>query len=372
MEWGAANGGRDDLGAIRKLGGNAVRLYASIGQEKSKNKDHSKFLDYAHSQGIHVLVGVDSGNTRACTKFDCHDVFDGIMTASFQQGFLQHNESTGPRWHPAIAMVILLNEPDFLGADPNCPKGPDKKGLAWCRVKAVLSALDGTLTAEKKAGIKNPVNLTTTWSFGVFESIDKKVNGPGYFGFQDMEASTMDPSIADGYKPKNDDLRTAYMQRWVHGVNVQAPFDYVYETISAQYGPYSKAPWFIGELGEGNQDFPTMSKDLKDCVERAKQDENFLGAATFQFQTAYQKGGSETHFGLFALGKTKLGEENVCLSLPDGGEHCETHEVYCTTPVLDFLPVALRNRAAAVAKAWNGTLPKSRCKDSDEVLTVSI
>eukprot|EP00439_Symbiodinium_sp_Y106_P054464 s4023_g7.t1 len=40
--------------------------------------------------------------------------------------------------------------------------------------------------------------------------------------------------------------------------------------------------------------------------ERAVDDSLFLGAAVFQFQTAYSKGGSELNFGLYSLGTRKL------------------------------------------------------------------
>ena len=44
---------------------------------------------------------------------------------------------------------MLLSRPDFFGGHPQCqPAG------AWCRVKAVLSALDGVLAREKEAGVR--------------------------------------------------------------------------------------------------------------------------------------------------------------------------------------------------------------------------
>merc|ERR1712061_628182 len=126
----------------------------------------------------------------------------------------------GDRWHPAVSMLVLLNEPDSFGGYPNC-----KPSGAWCRVKAVLSALDGVLAAEREAGVEaGRVKLTVTWSFGMMPSIDGKEGGPGLFGFQDTVAGIANPSIAK-YVPRTSqaDLEKAFNTRWIHGVNTQAP-----------------------------------------------------------------------------------------------------------------------------------------------------
>ncbi|CAE7418863.1 unnamed protein product [Symbiodinium natans] len=126
--------------------------------------------------------------------------------------------AAGPQVFPGFAM----GEPDFFGNDPRCP------GHApWCRVKAVLSGLDGLLAAEREAGIRpGRVKLATTWSFNNTDSIDGKCKKcPGYFGFQDMLAAVADPSIAK-YVPHTPakDLSAAFDKRWINGLNVQAPW----------------------------------------------------------------------------------------------------------------------------------------------------
>jgi len=57
-QWGSD--GRNDLGVIKKLGGNALHLYHSFGYGPHTN--HGKFLDAANDQGLNVLPGVDSDN----------------------------------------------------------------------------------------------------------------------------------------------------------------------------------------------------------------------------------------------------------------------------------------------------------------------
>ena len=62
---------------------------------------------------------------------------------------VEHGHRAGYYWHPAVALVVLLNETDGFGSLPECrPSG------AWCRVKAALSALDGVLAAEKEVGVE--------------------------------------------------------------------------------------------------------------------------------------------------------------------------------------------------------------------------
>lgn len=92
---------------------------------------------------------------------------------------------------------------------------------------------------------------------------------------------------------------------------------------------------------------------MRSMEEKAMSDQNFLGSAFFQFQTAYSKGGSELNFGLFSIGKRKIGETGeVC----DRKSHCRTWPVYCLgtkLPWFDAEP-ALGKRAEALATAWGG------------------
>merc|ERR1740121_1171707 len=266
----------------------------------------------------------------------------------------------GDQWHPAISALILLNEPDFFGSDPNCqPSG------AWCRVKAMLSALDGVLAAEREAGVKaSHVRLTVTWSFGMMPSIDKVESGPGLFGFQDTIAGIANPQIAD-YTPRTSqqELEHAFKTRWMHGVNTQAPWSFVKEVIGNKYADrFSPIPWFIGEYGAMGQPATTIQSDLEDMQTTAETEgSDFAGAAFFQFQTAHFKGGSELNFGLFTLGSEKLWEIDPPCDIVGQLQpfRCPTTwPVYCLSDDLTWLPGSIGHRAEAVAAAWHGSLQK--------------
>merc|ERR1711971_510402 len=156
-QWGSD--GRDDLGTMAGLGANAVRLYHSLGL--GVQHDHGGFLDHAQSISLNVMPGYHTEMVTLhglCPKFDCFMAWKNATLQGFKFGFKR-----GDQWHPAISALILLNEPDFFGSNPMCnPTG------AWCRVKAMLSALDGLLAAEREAGVKaGRVKLTVTWSFGM-------------------------------------------------------------------------------------------------------------------------------------------------------------------------------------------------------------
>merc|ERR1712156_1371577 len=124
------------------------------------------------------------------------------------------------------------------------------------------------------------------------------------------------------YTPRTSlaELQEAFKMRWVHGLNTQAPWSFVKAVVSSAYSRFLPVPWFIG-------------------------------AAMFQFQTTYWKGGAEMNFGLFGLGEEQIGEtgevcENGCRSWP----------VHCLTTKLSWLPGSKANRAQAVATAWGGSI----------------
>merc|ERR1719183_211046 len=243
-QWGPS--GRDDLGAIRALGANTVRLYHSIGTEEKHV--HGGFLDHAHELGLDVLPGVHS--YLSCPGHNCYDSWKNAIKASFQLGF-QRNGT----WHPAVSTITLLNQPDFTPCD----------GAAWCRVKKALSAMDGLLDAEKEMNVKpGRVKLTVAWSFASLTSVDGRVTGPGVFGFQDMVAVIANPSLAR-YAPKTPltSLALAFKERWVHSMNTQAPWSYVQEVVSAHYAQFLPHKWFIGEYGANGQTQTVIQNDLQ-------------------------------------------------------------------------------------------------------------
>jgi len=339
-QWGPK--GRNDLGVMARLGANAVRLYHSLGLEM--NTDHGGFLDHAEAVGLNVMPGYHTYMT--CPEYNCFEPWKKATLEGFKFGYKK-----GDSWHPAIAALILLNEPDFFG-------GPKD------RVRVMLSALDGVLAAEREAGVApGRVKLTVTWSFGMRESVDGKLVGPGTFGFQDTVAGIADPQIAD-YTPVStrEELQEAFRTRWVHGMNVQDPWSFVKAVVLSEYQKrFAPIPWFIGEYGANGQEAATIQADLEEMQSLAEEEgSGFLGAAFFQYQTAYFKDGPELNFGIFSLGEERLGD----ITAPIDKEACPscntTWPVYCLGTNLSWLPGTMADRAEAVAAAWHGSLGPSR------------
>merc|ERR550539_1304392 len=356
-QWGEK--GRDDLGMMAELGANSVRLYHSMGLKVER--DHGKFLERAQELGLNVMPGyhTEAANYPGqCPEFDCFETWKAATLHGFAQG-LQKDDS----WHPAVAVLILLNEPDFFDAVPKCqPSGP------WCRVKAAISALDGVLAAEKEAGVgAGRVKFTVTWSFAMRESIDGKVTGPGNYGFQDMVAVVEDPEIAH-YTPRAPlwELEQAFRTRWVHGLNTQSPWNFVRDVISQDYSRFLPIPWFIGEYGGNGQDEDVIRADLASMQTHALGSDAFLGAAFFQFQTTYWKGGAEKNFGLFGLGEDQVGETGEVCEMG-----CRAWPVHCLTTKLSWLPGSKAHRARAVAAAWGGSIDHSSLCSTDRRLAVA-
>lgn len=299
--------------------------------------------------GLNVMPGyhTESSNYPGhCPEFDCFATWKAATLQGFEHGFQR-----GDSWHPAVAALILLNEPDFFESAPKCqPQG------AWCRVKAAISALDGVLAAEKEAGVSaGIVKFTVTWSFAMRESIDGKMTGPGSYGFQDMVAVVEDPQLTN-YTPRAPlkILQEAFRSRWIHGLNTQSPWSFVRDVISQNYDQFLPIPWFIGEYGGNGQDEDLIRADLQSMQSKAREDDSFLGAAFFQFQTTYWKGGAEMNFGLFGLGDDQIGETGEVCELG-----CRTWPVHCLTTKLTWLPGSKANRARAVATAWGGSIDHS-------------
>ncbi|CAK9087112.1 unnamed protein product [Durusdinium trenchii] len=355
-QWGPS--GRNDLGLMKALGANAVRLYHSLGLDGKGS--HQGFLNRAQKLKLNVMPGFHSTEPAMCDHFDCHDAWKAATLKGFKQGFLVDN-----RWHPAISTVILMNEPDFYDNDALCTD----RG-AWCRVKAVLSAMDGLLQAEEEAQVlPSDVKLTVTWSFAMRTSIDGKVQGPGTFGFQDMVAVMEDPSLVK-YTPRTPmkKLREAFHSRWIHGLNTQAPWNFVSDFVTNHYKLYDNfggLPWFIGEYGANGQAESLIISDLESMDQKAASDERLrrgsLGEDHIsrpQSITELSKGGSELNFGLFSIGDRKIGETGeVC----DKNSHCRTWPVFCLGTKLPWFEnqPALGKRAQALATAWGGIAENS-------------
>eukprot|EP00440_Ansanella_granifera_P006483 gb/GFBE01007029.1/.p1 GENE.gb/GFBE01007029.1/~~gb/GFBE01007029.1/.p1 ORF type:complete len:462 (+),score=80.12 gb/GFBE01007029.1/:1-1386(+) len=342
-QWGSE--GRDDLGTIKRLGGNAVRLYHAFGIESAHN--HSGFLDRAEEVGLHVLPAFHM--QMMCPDFDCFESWKTAATIGFAKGFQK-----GKGWHPAVSMIIVQDEPDNLNfgdaSIANCPKGAE----ARCRLKAALSALDGLLAAEKDAGMVNvTTNLTITWSSAARDSVDGSVkNAVGYYGFRDIELGVVNAGRAK-YKPRmpQAQLLKAFKTRWAHSMNVNAPWSFIKKMVGEHYEQFLPTPWFLGEFHGNGMTQLEIESNLKEIDAEAKTGGAFMGVSMFEFQISYQIAGIRQ--GLFALGDQTLAttgtvcEEDVRTKIPI----CKQWPVLC----LDANSTS-DHRAQAVASAWQGNV----------------
>jgi len=343
--------GRDDLGTLLRLGANSVRVDSALGLESTK--DHSAFLDRAQELGLHVMLGFHT--QMACPGFDCFSAWKRAAKVGLSKGFKSTNSSD---WHPSVAMLILQDLPDTLnfggGATPDTCED-DGKTLAQCRVKAVLSAMDGVLMAEKEMGVQGSANITVAWSSDVKNSIDGKVvDGIGIYGFQDMVAGVADPGIAD-YKLRSSvqDFQKAFDERWVHSIASNSNWAYVQEKVGDEYEKYNFPPkkWFLAEYRATGMSSAQISQDLQSMVEEAKKGEHFLGANVYEFQSNYIFPQPQL-FGLFGLGSQSTGQTTEVCQEDTTTHHpsCAKWPVYC----LQILK-SENNRARDVATAWHGS-----------------
>ena len=344
-QWGES--GRDDLGTISRLNANAVRVYEAFGRES--HHDHRQFLDRAQSVGLHVMPGFTTD--MVCDDFDCYQSWYDAATVAFKLGYI-----SGQEWHPAIPMIVLMDEPNNLNfqgttVPPLIPT--TSQGRAVARVRAALSALDGFLKAEKDFGVTgtDKVNITIAWGWEVFSSIDGKIIHQPYYGFQDMIAGVEDPSIA-GYTLKGvtqAELMDNYRSRWTNSLNSPSTWHVINLTVGTEYNQYfGGVPWFLSSFEGNDLSQDDMAKDFSDTLQEASGGGPFLGVTFKQFQTEYYPRAT----GMFGLGEAKIGngttgyvcQEDVLRHSPV----CETWEVFCLTSTTQS------RTPQAMASAWGG------------------
>lgn len=347
--WGKS--GRGDLANIAGLGCNAVRLYGN----DPRFPKHS-FLDEARSHRLQVIEGLstylynDPSGPNCAMKgsSDCHDAVQESFSSNLYNGLLTDDG----RYHSALAMVNIANEPDFFFK-------PGMTPLNY--IKALVTAFDGLLTAEKKADVRKWGNgklplITTTWSFAT-RANNVDVCKPEYF-IHDQEAecgpaltfmvqfyrAVKDPLGTISYTPRND-LWTAYKQRWINGVNVFVQAEAIFQQLISKY---EQLPLFQGiRLFSGEWNAHQFYKSPEELMSQlleldgGRSESPFIGVSYFQYQVAYNKDGEERKFGLFELGDKIIGETQYITSDP-----AHSHPVNCLKPTA---------YVQHLMKAWRGT-----------------
>lgn len=334
-QWSAE--GRDDLGIIKRIGANAIRLYHPIGEDKAP-QDHGGLLDAALGQGLKVFGAVHQYLT--CNEDDCYTSWNKAVADGFKQGFKKDGV-----WHPSVWAINMINEVDAMGVDPPA------------QVKRIISAVDGLLDAEQAAGISTPVNMTSCFTTAIAAPLGGG-DATVYHGFSSMEAWLKDNTLVQ-YTPKKRsiaDLASAINSRWIHCVNAQIPWNNGLKgMIADHYDSFLPRPWIIGEMGYNGAHQDVITSELQEMETYAEGGHGFAGSFFFQFQTAYFKIGPELNFGIFGLGENVIGKTGTV-----GGRtwdvHCLTTRIWAFEQSWSQCKAECDHRADAVAKAWGGSI----------------
>lgn len=368
--WGPkAAGNRGDLEVIKAMGANTVRLYGN-----DPRKPHGPFLKYAAEMGLQVVIGmsdypyiqsevpcvptardISNWETKKKPHKDCNCFADlqeqaTMMLKGFTQedgtyntGILKTCNADGCQaenhYHHALENIILINEPELKIVH---------KGTKGYR-KAVVSALDGFLSAEKALGVTGHMpTFTATMSFGIerhpLNPTDQNPKGrPGLGQMLSLEEAMLDPSKVD-YVPTND-VAKAYRERFINSFNTaNRAADMKPQFLDAYQKHFSTQPVFIGEFHTPHSQ---VSKELSEVLALVEDKSNSLsGISFFEFQVRYDKGGHEMDFGMFGLGNTKLGS----ITLDAQEEKHQEYDVWCLTQQEDHG----ETMAAGLTKAYGG------------------
>lgn len=331
--WGRS--GRGDLRVMKQLGANLVRLYGN-----NPENDHTNFLDEAHAEGLRVAPGMSDypyfqqvPGRCLDTNFECFDQVKPMYAMNLERGFLTPEK----RYHPALQVMNILNEPD-LKMPPTTDIGGADGPIKMCRT--IISAFDAMLDAEKEAGVRGPlINFTATFSYAICAPCEKFNTSPALGQMWQLSDAMNNPEKY-GYTPKND-ISKAYRERWTHSFNTQNPAtDLQHQFLDDYEVSFPTTPVYIGEYHRVNAD---QTEDLNMILGLAENSPLFQGISFFEFQVAYWKTGSEMDFGMFGLG------EHIIAEMPYFGE---TYNIHCLTPQDSQLtPV---NIPAALAQVYGG------------------
>lgn len=306
--WGSAKG-RHDLGIMKALGANTVRLYGD-----DPRLDHLAFLDEALKQGLEVIVGLSDypytqmpGNCLS-TGSDCYEQVKSQYLQNLKKGFL----TAGNTYHPALRTVILMNEPDL-----KFPEGP----RSYC--KALVSAFDAALDAEKEVGVAGLAPaFTATFSFGVCPGCAAYGTKPALGQMIDLRSAMKRPETV-GYTPRND-IWAAYRARFINSVNTANPATDIRWLFLNDYDTvFRDVPVFIGEYHSPRT--VDQKRDLETVLSIAEDKSTMLiGVSFFEYQVRYDKGGSEMTFGMFGLEERSVADFEIDF---------KEFKAFCLTPM---------------------------------------
>lgn len=335
--------GRADLTVMKETGANVVRLY---GNDPRTNKE--PFLREAAKNGLEVIMGMSDypylQMTGACavTGYDCFTQIKDQYLMMLGNGM---TEVRGGRrvYNQALHSMNIVNEPEL------------KFGISTTKhwVRAIMSALDGMLDAEKAFAVQNPqLRMTVTWSTAVCSACATHGKDPAVGQMMELERAMLDP-VAYGYVPRNP-ITQAYQTRWINSFNTAAPAMSVEKEVLVPYKQaFGNKPVFISEYHCYGV---SQTKDVEEIMVLAQNQENPLqGVMFFEFQKRYDKGGTEQLFGVFGLGPERVGTVRM-------GDSWMEYPVWCLNPISDIQdPHSMVYHAITGAFRGPGVAPSRLC-----------
>merc|ERR1719277_2488589 len=274
-----------------------------------------------------------TGSCLRETDFDCFTQVMPLYLKNLRNGFLSASNS----YHPALKYMNIINEPD-LKMPSTATFGSREELYQMCR--AIISAFDGMLEAEREAGVTGAlINFTATFSFAMCISCELSQDKPALAQMAQLDDAMRHPRKY-GYTPRND-ITTAYLERFTHSFNTQvAASDVEPLFLNAYAVSFPSMPVYIAEY---HQPGANQTQDLDLILQIAERSDLLLGISFFQFQVAYWKTGSEMEFGMFGLG------DYVVASMPYFGK---SYDIFCLE--LEQSPASGRTISEALSQAYGG------------------
>jgi len=261
--------GREDVKNIsQNLGAKYIRLYD---WDTPQARNHKGFLNECNKYGIKVLVPISN-------------YFVGLYDqgqASNADGYIKDIVGelvTNGKFHPAVGMITVGNEPQLSGKSPG----------------AVVKAIEAVIKAEEQLGVSKAdmMPISVPEDFGTYgqptkpgivrlQTIRDAIEGSSYLSGKNF-LSTMYVAAMQTSNPGPD------VSKWLNETFPEAfPNDYV----------------IITELGRdditagGPDKQATFDKAAWEAVEGSTNNKA-LGACIFQFTNQNWKGGTEAAYGM--------------------------------------------------------------------------
>ena len=273
---------RNDLQTIKDMGINLIRLY-----DWDNRNDHSQFLNHCQSLGIKVLVSISNYLPKNPQVWG-----EQVPLYLSKKNF---GNSQGNDWHPAVAGVIVSNEP-FLDSTFD---GPTLYANTIGLVAELLAEID------RKGFSKNiPVGIPLAFIPRGAPFADNGANMPCWNSFNQL---LTDPRVAP------------YKDRLMLCANTQNDKTYLFENAEATgrgwvQQTYEKfqTPILFTEIGKSRANSDYSPSFVQNQLEGAiayqqSHPEQLLGACHFQFSDKVWKqtpndSDSEGAFGAFHHG----------------------------------------------------------------------